>query len=83
MVLLSIGLSTYDWQITQHELLLSYHHMCNKGVVVEDIASKHDNKFGNTTISLFNEDILKINLRLPTEEDIFMLSTNWITPSIV
>ena len=92
VVLLGIGGSTHDRRITHNESLLNSHHMRDYGVIVEDTSNKH---CGNQCLIIldtgrsiiiplvFDGGIIKINLQKPTEEDLFALSVNWLTPAMV
>ena len=92
VVLLNLGISTYDQRIKKHESPLNSNHTRDIGVVAEEIASEYGSKqcliiwdaSGNTTSPLvFDGDILIINLLQPTEENFFTLDVNWITPVMV
>ena len=89
-ILLGVGNAAYDKRSTQHESLLNSHHLRKNGVVVEDVAKECG---GNQCIKItdycnkmrtipldFNGDIMMINLREPTQEELLALRVNWILP---
>ena len=90
--LLGFGNVTYDGRVTQHESLLNSHHMRNHGCIVNDIATTHGGaqdmqfKVEGKLVRIpfaFDGDIMKLNLREPTEEELATLGVVWIMPAIV
>ena len=66
--------------------------MHDSGLLIEDKAWKHGRNncliifdaSRNTTITLvFYVEMLKIKLQQPTEEDVFIMSVNWLTLSMM
>ena len=90
--LLGFGNVTHDSRKKQHEPLLNSHHMRNNGVKVNDVAKKHGGeqnlelKINGRIIRIpliFDGDIMKLDLREPTEEELTTLGVVWITPAIM
>ena len=91
VVLLGVGAVTYDCRLTQYESLLNSHHLREHGTVVNDIARCHkgkqnleilvDGSYCNIPLK-FNGDIMMLNLREPTEEELTMLRVVWILPAM-
>ena len=92
VVLLGFGNLSYDRRIAQNESLLNSHHLRRNGVQVNDIAKQHngkqnievsDGQGGILDIPLkFDGDIVTLDLREPTEEELATLSVVWIRPAM-
>ena len=92
VVLLGIGEAAFDRRVTQYESLWNSHHLRSNKVQVHDVAK---NEGGNQCISLknrdgewitiplkFNGDIMTVDIREPTEDELLALGVNWLTPSM-
>jgi hypothetical protein len=90
VVLLGIGEAAYDRRITQHEALWNSHHLRANRVEVHDVAK---NEGGDQCIKVrdhngeriiiplkFNGDIMTVDIREPSEEELLALRVIWLTP---
>ena len=90
VILLGIGEAAFDRRTTQHESLWNSHHLRSHNIVVDDVAKKDgggqciilkDQEGNERNIPLkFNGDIMTVNLRAPTEDELLALRVNWLTP---
>ena len=90
--LLGFGNVTYDCRVAQHESLLNSHHMRQHGCVVNDVTKDHGGEqniqlnISGDTVNIplsFDGDIMKLNLRAPTEKELPTLGVVWVMPAIV
>ena len=89
VVLIGMGGVAYDRHTTQHEELRNSHHLRAQGTIVNDVAEiaggtqclKFKNQKGrDVRISFdFDDHIMKVNLRTPTEDEL-TLGVNWLLP---
>ena len=87
-VLVGIGDTSYDRRTTQYEALLNSHHLRSNKVIVDDVAKEVGGtqcmKFRDLNrkeINIpfrFNGDIMTVDLREPTEEELVALRVNWL-----
>ena len=91
IILLGVGNATYDARATQYESLLNSHHLRSNGVDVQDIARCHGGlqrleiKVGQEINYIpldFDGDIMKLQLRAPTEEEMKRMEVIWVTPAM-
>ena len=91
VILLGVGNATHDARTTQYESLLNSHHLRSNGVDVQDISRRHGGlqrleiKVGQEINYIpldFDGEIMKINLRTPTLEEIETMEVTWLTPAM-
>ena len=90
VILLGVGEAAFDRRVTQYESLWNSHHLRANKVKVDDVARNEGGEqcirikdhTGNwMTIPLeFNDDIMKLDLREPTDDELLALRVNWLTP---
>ena len=89
-ILLGLGNAAFDRRVTQNESLWNSHHLRANKIQVSDVARdqggdqciRAKDESGNwIKIPLrFNGDIMTVNLREPTEDELLALRVNWLTP---
>ena len=90
VVLLGIGEASYDRRTTQYESLWNSHHLRSYNVKVDDVAKEaggdqcmtFKNHEGKDIIVpfKFNGDIMTVDLREPSDEELLTLRVNWLMP---
>ncbi len=90
VVLLGVGGVTYDRRTTQYEALFNTHHVRNNNVTVNEVAIEHGgaqsmevsgpNGKKHKIPLKFNGDIMTLDVREPTQEELMALGVIWILP---
>ena len=90
VILLGFGGVAYDRRTTQNESLWNSHHMRAGGAIVNDVAKQvggdqnmmvKDERGNTINIPLkFNDHIMSLDLRQPTEEELMALRVIWVLP---